>query len=575
MNINTIWCDLLVGELYRQGVRCFCLSSGARSGPLAMAVARHPGIDPVMHFDERASAFYALGHARATRWPAVWITTSGTAVANGLPAVVEAAQDGVPLIALTADRPPELRDNGSNQTIEQPGLFGSYARWFVDMPCPDRAILPTYVLTTAAHAMARATGSDQGPVHLNLMLRDPLGGDADGIDYGPYLQGVPQSDQPFTQLASVDQRLSAASADAIRANLESAHNGLIIVGRLRDADERAAAMRIAETLPWPLIADIGSGLRVGRRLKRQIVFGDQLLLKPQAAFQPDIILHLGGPVVSKRVLQWTAGCGGEHILVKSHPHRQDPLHAVRHVVEAELATVAEALAGLSAVSSHSLEHWQAADAKAESVVRSFVEPDGALDEIFIAASVSSTLPEGMGLFLASSMPVRDMDMYALPDGARLSVAANRGASGIDGTIATACGWAHGSQQPVLAVVGDLAFLHDLNALYFLKTSKQPVVVVVINNNGGGIFSFLPAARQTDVFETVFGTPHHMTFAAAASQFSLPYHQPGTRNKFKQVLADTLAQQQSAIIEVSTDRAANVKLHQDLQAQLMAAISVGA
>ena len=173
------------------------------------------------------------------------------------------------------------------------------------------------------------------------------------------------------------------------------------------------------------------------------------------------------------------------------------------------------------------------------------------------------------------MPVRDMDMYALPDGARLSVAANRGASGIDGTLATACGWANGGNRPVVAVVGDLAFLHDLNALYYLKSSPQPVVVVVINNNGGGIFSFLPAARQTDVFEKVFGTPHHMTFAAAAAQFALPYYHPQTRGEFKLVLSQALQQKCSAVIEVSTDRVANVKRHQDLQAQIIAAISADA
>ncbi len=581
-NLNAIWSDLLVEELARCGARCFCISSGARCGPLTTALARHDAIEPVVHFDERASAFYALGHARATGEPAVWVTTSGTALANGLPAIIEAAQDRIPLILLTADRPPELRDAGANQTIDQPKLYGSYVRWHVDVPCPDIAVPPSYVLTTVDQAVAAANGPDAGPVHLNLMFREPLTPEPDGHAYDEYLASISDwldADTPFTAQGEKLRTPTPQTMDVIAALLGKPENGLLVVGRLDDESERRAARELARMLPWPAFVDIASGLRLGKQQTDHIIaHADQALLAAAPDRKPDFILQFGGPLVSKRIQQYVADCAAdtEYMLIKSHGRRQDPAHRVRFALEVHFPTFMTALRArnVKARPARQLKKWQEDSRRIGALLESFMGEGEDLDEIFVAAETSRTIPESHGLFLAASMPIRDMDIYAVADGASVPVAANRGASGIDGTIASACGWANGAERPVVAVVGDLACLHDLNALHYARTSKQPVIVIVVNNNGGGIFSFLPIAEHAEVFETCFGTPHGLTFEHAARQFELPYAQPATREEYRAAFTKALELGRSCMIEVQTDRTANVELHRSLQTRIREALTAG-
>ncbi len=578
-NINSIWADLFVHELVRHGIRCFCLSSGARCGPLTAAVARHPDIEPVIHFDERASAFYALGHARATGKPAVWITTSGTAVAHGYPAVIEAAQDHVPLILMTADRPPELRDTGANQTIDQVKLFSPYVRWQVDMPCPDTAVPPSYVLTTVDQAVAHASGTRSGPVHLNVMFREPLTPEPDGRDYADYLEGLGSwrtVGTPFTEQGEHLRTPTPATMDAVAKRIGRAENGLLVIGRLDDESDRRSARELARMLPWPAFVDITSGLRLGPQQTDHIIrFADQTLLASQADRKPDLILHFGGPLVSKRIQQFVADCAAdsEYMLIKTHVNRQDPAHRVRYALEVHFPSFMTALRARNAKArpARYLKSWQLDSVAAQAVLEDFLTNDGAVDEIYVASEISRAMPETHGLFLGSSMPVRDMDMYAHPESPALPVAANRGASGIDGTIASACGWAEGMDRPVVVVLGDLAFLHDLNALHYVRQSRRPITVVVINNNGGGIFSFLPIATYKDVFETCFGTPHGLTFEPAAKQFDVDYAQPESRNAFKEAFAQAVGSGGSSILEVRTERESNAALHRDVQARIRAAL----
>ncbi len=581
-HINSIWSDIIVQELVRHGVTCFCCSSGARCGPLLTAITRHPDIEPVTHFDERASAFYALGHARARRAPAVWVTTSGTAAANGLPAVIEAAQDRIPLILLTADRPPELRDTGANQTIDQVRLFASYTRWQGDVPCPDTALPPSFVLTTVDQAVARATGADAGPVHLNLMFREPLADQEDDHDYSGYLSGLGtwlDSDKPFTEPGAHLRTPTPQTMDTIAGRLGKPDNGLLVVGRLDDEPARRAARELARMLPWPAFVDVASGLRLGKQQTDHIIpFADQILLAADAGRKPDFILHFGGPLVSKRIQAYAAECAADapYMLIKSHGERQDPAHCVRYALEVHFPSFMTALRArnVKARPARHLKSWQEDSRNVARVLEEFAADDGAVDEVYVAATLSRHVPETYGLFLASSMPVRDMDMYAFADGADVPVAANRGASGIDGTVASACGWAHAMDRPAVAVVGDLACLHDLNALQYMRPARQPVVLVVVNNDGGGIFSFLPLAGQEDVFETCFGTPHGMTFEHAARQFDLPYAQPETRTEFLQALSRSFELGRSCLLEVRTNRDANAELHKDLQTRIRDALTAG-
>ncbi|ARA92980.1 2-succinyl-5-enolpyruvyl-6-hydroxy-3-cyclohexene-1-carboxylate synthase [Rhodothermaceae bacterium RA] len=580
-NSNRFWADLLVEELIRCGVDFFSLAPGSRSTPLTTAVAAHPQARHHIHFDERGSAFLALGHARATRRPAAWITTSGTALANGFPAVIEAAIEGVPLLLLTADRPPELRDTGANQTIDQVKLFGAYVRWFVDLPAPDPQMDPAMVLTTVDQAVYRALRSPAGPVHLNCMFREPLAPDADGFDperYRERLGGWWARRRPYTDYRPARSVVEAAPVAAL---LEDAGRGLVVAGKLDDPAEGQAAARVARHLGWPLVADIGSGVRLGPDPTGglRIDYADQVLAC--AGFverhRPDAVVHLGRRATSKRLLQALERTAPPlYLTVAPTPERLDPTHQVTHRLEAPVAALAAALAAGTPRQPDAawLRAWQHASAQAEAAIEAVLEEDGTLSEPLVARLVTRHLPPEHGLFLASSMPVRDADMYAVGGAAAVPVAANRGASGIDGTVASAAGFAAGLARPVTLLIGDLALLHDLNSLALLRRLPVPVVVVAINNDGGGIFHFLPIAKHAGVFEPYFGTPHGLTFEAAAALFGLAYARPETPAAFEAAYREAVHRPAATLIEVRTDRTANAALHRRLLAAVQTRLDDG-
>lgn len=576
-NNNRCWADLLVEECLRCGADFFCLAPGSRSTPLATAVAAHPKARSLVHFDERGTAFAALGYARATGRPAVWITTSGTAVANGLPAVVEAALDGVPMLLVTADRPPELRHTGANQTIDQVKLFGEHVRWFFDLPTPDAALDPALVLTTVDQALYRAQRAPSGPVHLNLMFREPLAPDADDAPRPARLARLHDwyvGGASYTRYAAPTLTPSEEVVAAVWDDLRGVERGLVVAGRMEHPAQGQAVATLAEALGWPLLPDIAAQIRP-RDAGSGIAFYDAVLASPTfaEAHVPEAVLHLGGRFVSKRLLQHLDRARpARYVVVQPHPHRYDPTHQVTHRLEADIGAFCARLQQAAQeapgrASAAWRASWHDASQQVAALWQTQVEASPALSEPQVARLVSRHLPAGHGLVLASSMPVRDMDLFAHPHLAATRIASNRGASGIDGTVATAAGFAHGLGAPVTLVIGDLALLHDLNALALLR--DLPVTVVVVNNDGGGIFSFLPIARHDAVFEPFFGTPHGLTFAHAASMFGMAYAAPATPAAFVEAYRHALRAETPTLLEVTTNRTANAALHRDLLAQVAA------
>jgi len=570
-NLNRLWADVLVEELVRCGVTQFFLAPGSRSTPLTTAVAAHPTAQATMHYDERGTAFAALGYGRATGRPAGWITTSGTALANGFPAIVEAGTDSVPMVLLTADRPPELRDTAANQTIHQPGLYGRYVRWTMDVPTPSTDVPLASILTMVDQAAHRAHGTaDPGPVHLNLMYRKPLGPTPDGQTYDPYIapvRGWAKRSAPWTTYPAAPATI--ASPDALADRLHGAERGVLIAGRMPASADTTAVHALAQHLGWPLLPDVGSQLQLAALAAedpRCLAF-DHVLAHTEwrGALAPDVVVQMGGPPVSKRLQQALyAWQPATYALVHPGPRRIDPHHDVTHRIQAAPAAFARALMDAlprAASPTRYTASWKQADTAAE-VALSRALPSATCSEPQVARLVAAHLPDGHPLVLASSMPVRDADRFARrPSGAPVPVIANRGASGIDGLVATAAGAAIGCNHPATLLIGDLALLHDLNSLALLR--QAPVVVVVLNNDGGGIFHFLPIAEETDVFEPYFGTPHGMDFAHAAQQFGLPYHQPATLEVFVEAYTSATEQGTSALIEIRTDRAENHALHEAL------------
>ena len=564
---NRLWAKLVVEELVRNGVDFFCVAPGSRSTPLVAALSENPRAKPLVHFDERGTAFAALGYARATGRPAAWITTSGTAVANGLPAIVEASTDSVPMILLTADRPPELRQSGANQTIIQPNIFGEYTRWSFDLPAPDLSVDPASVLTTVDQAVYRARRAPKGPVHLNLMFREPfLPNPEDEDEESGAIELLRDGGVPYTRYAASGPTVDEKEVESLWNELRGAGRGLVVAGRLESRGQGEAVLRLAETLGWPLLPDISSQVRLGVNSDVLVPYYDALLAGDgfRDSHAPEAVLHFGRRALSKRLEQFLAGARpNPYVVVRENPFRLDPGHRVTRSVEAGVEGFCEAVARAAtrrpnAIPGSWRKGWTAASQKLEGRIDQLASGEEKLSEPLLARFISRHIPEEHGFVLASSMPIRDADTFAAVDGPAVPVAANRGASGIDGTVATAAGFARGTGRPVTLLIGDLALLHDLNSLSMLR--DLPVVVVALNNDGGGIFSFLPVAQHDKFFEPYFGTPHGLGFEEAAAMFGLDYKRPASVADFKEAYEVACSWSTPALIEVLTDREENVALH---------------
>ncbi|MSR18656.1 MAG: 2-succinyl-5-enolpyruvyl-6-hydroxy-3-cyclohexene-1-carboxylic-acid synthase [Phycisphaerales bacterium] len=588
-NINHHRAQLLLEELARHGVRHAILAPGSRSAPLAVSALGNKKLRVTVALDERAAGFCALGVARATGAPAVLIVTSGTAAANLLPAVVEASTRGTPMILLTADRPAELRHCGANQTIAQLGIFGKFARAAIDVPCPSPEVGARYVLAAAANAVEAATGVTPGPVQLNCMFREPL---APTIS-----QWTEPSDVELTQWARLNRpwRSSGSRAvpspGAIQAAVEEfrrTRRGVIVVGAVETAQERLWVRRVTEVLDWPVLADVGSGLRAPRASPRVVSYGGLALeasgIAGSAMRNADCVLRLGGPIASKRLDEYVRSA--ERVV---HATLGPEVFDIEHGPGTVLAGGAYgALLALAAMereprSSALGQDWSLRDKVVTRAVNNWCDARGPVrsprrestSPAFSELGISRACARAMGargtLMVGSSMPIRDLDMVMDSRGSR-SVACNRGASGIDGLIATAVGHAIGSRKRVCVLLGDVSALHDLGSLALCGESPAPITVVVVNNDGGGIFTHLPIASHKGVFERAFATPHGRNFKGASSMFDLSYSACNDRAGLLRSLARSMKSKRHTLIEVQTDRSDSRRHRHSLLATVAAAIT---
>jgi len=559
---------MLIEELVRLGVQTCFVAPGSRSTPLTAAAAQHPDVRVILHVDERGTAFGALGWGRAAGTPAAWITTSGTAVANGFPATVEASVDGVPMVLLTADRPPELRDTGANQTIDQVKIFGDYVRYQVDVPVPTASIDPAYVLTTVDQAVHRAQRGPPGPVHLNCSFRKPLEPVGEGVaDPHPEpVEAWADGDTPFTSYPTPHAQPSFAALDALADRLDDVDRGLVVAGRLRTDAEARAVRRLCDRVGWPVVPDLTSRLRLGRQAPLTVPHADLVLTNDRARrrLRPDAVLHVGGRVVSKRLrLFLREAAPSLRAVVRPSPARVDPDHRVTHHFEAAVEPFVDEMIGR--LGERERTAWSAAWTTAGDRVATVLDDHLTTDELTepaLAALLTRHVPPTHTLVTGNSMPVRDVNRHASTDGPPVPAYANRGASGIDGTVATAAGIARGHDAPVTLLIGDLALWHDLNSLALLR--EQPVVVVVVNNDGGGIFHFLPIREHESVFEPYFTTPQGRTFEEVAATFGLPYTQPDGPGAFRAAYQEACTRAGPSLIEVQTDREANRSVHDRIE-----------
>ena len=559
----------MIEEFVRHGADTFFLAPGSRCAPLTIAIARNHRAKVVQHVDERGLAFAAVGYARGSGKPGVLVTTSGTAVANLFAGVIEAAMDGLPMIVLSADRPPELRGSSANQSIDQVKLFGDYVSGFTDMPCPTTEIDPAFLLTTVAEAVH---GAGRGPVHVNCMFREPLSPDPTrAVDdgYTSTIASWLETDAPYTDLCVSDHRISETDAAALARLVERHARGVVLAGAGAAQSDAGAILELAAAAQWPVLADVHSGLRFGPHADRTLGSPDLFFCSEPfiGSAAIDCVLHIGGRMVSKHVLEaLERQRPADYVVISASEARYDPVHRVTCRLSGVCpgAACRDILSGLTPRTSCAWpDAWKRARDTAQAGIDTLLgEPHGC-SEPALARNIAASLGDGHALFLGNSMPVRDMDVYAAVSGADVLVAANRGASGIDGNIASAVGLGLGSRRPVTLILGDLAALHDLNSLKLVGSSGVQVIAIIINNDGSGVFSFLPVAGEVELFEQYFGTPHGLTFRGAAQMYRLDYFNAVDMMQLNDAYSQCVASGRSAVIEVTTDRAANTELHDRL------------
>ncbi|NJM47461.1 MAG: 2-succinyl-5-enolpyruvyl-6-hydroxy-3-cyclohexene-1-carboxylic-acid synthase [Alkalinema sp. RU_4_3] len=547
-NLNTLWSSVLAETLYCMGLRQVVVCPGSRSAPLAVAFAQHPGIEAIPILDERSASFFALGLARRSQLPVALVCSSGTAGANFFPAVIEAKETAVPLLVLTADRPPELRDCNAGQAIDQQKLFGTFVNYYGELAIPELRLLP-YLRQRLAQAYRQTLYPNAGVVHLNLPLRDPL---------API---VDEAIAPLSQTFPPDffQHLPGAFPSSTQRKLNvpgQGRRGVIIAGVAQVGDPERYCQAIAQmssNLGFPVLAEGLSPLRNFAALQPYLISTYDAILRNgdrALALQPEVVVRLGGMPTSKVLRAWLIEADPEIFIFDRSPRSIDPLQGRTVQIPMDITDVV--LDKTSTTPSDYVMDWMRWEKQVRSRIDQTFESLQAPIESKVAWLLSCCLPIGTPLFISNSMPVRDVEWFWQPGDRRIIPYFNRGANGIDGILSTALGVAHGGQAAVL-LTGDLALLYDTNGFLIGKKFKGSLTIVLVNNNGGGIFGMLPIAQFEPPFEDFFATPQDVAFSDICQTYGVDYCAIEDWKALEQAL-QTLLPQGVRLLEVKSDRA---------------------
>ncbi len=563
---NFRWAREVVGALVRGGVTEVEVAPGSRSAPLVLAVRSFPQIKARVHLDERSAGFFALGYGRRSGRPAAIVTTSGTAVANLLPAVVEADASDVPLIVLSADRPPRLRGADAGQTIDQVGIFGARLRYEADLPVPEPDALASTV-RIASEALASAVGAPAGPVHLNIPFEKPLQPDSPaGLEIGEDWEPPPPPDSPSPTLT----RSCRTAGTLVAQHLATARRPILVAGPSSAPDaEGPALVNFAARLGVPLLADPLSGARFAPPVPvpaPPTLCGayDHYLRDPTvvAKLAPDLILRTGRTPTSApleaALAQWHDAV---QLVIDAGSQPKDHQRLADHYLRAPAGPVLAHVAARVAAAP-----WRALWSQAETAAWSAIEDalQDSANEGAHAAAVLRALPQNATLFVSSSMPVRDLDAYGRPAPTGVRVLANRGANGIDGTVSSILGCAASGDGPVVGLIGDLAFYHDMNGLLAARDPALNVVLVLVDNDGGGIFHMLPIRNFEPAFTPYFATPHGLDFRHAARLYGIRLQEAQSPAELTEAVAAAIRRPGTEIVRVRTDRETNRLRHEEVR-----------
>jgi len=574
-NANTALASAFAEELARCGLRHAVLSPGSRSTPLALALWRQPEIVTTVIVDERSAAFFALGAAQANGAPVAIVCTSGTAAANFHPAVCEADHSALPLLMLTADRPPELRGIGAGQAIDQLKLYGESVRWFCEVgthAADDDGLL--HHRATACRAFAAARGEPRpGPVHLNFPLREPLAPlpDEGAVSATDPLALDGRGDRPLTAVTPLDEEPSQFLLDEVAGHIAAAEIGVIVAGRQLDPELREPLAHLARAAGYPILAEPTSQVRCGPHERSCVITAYDLLLRDErfrGIAAPDLVLRFGEMPTSKPLRSWLAESGADQIVVDRLFDWNEPTRRAAAMLRADPTELAAGWAARLGEERPPPAMWLQAEQAARDAIAAELVAVDEITEPGLQLALGAAYGDGELVYTASSMPIRDQEAFLPPTDADVAFLCNRGANGIDGLISAGIGAAHASGRPTTIVSGDLGLLHDIGGLAALRDVSTAVRIVIIDNDGGGIFHFLPQeqALAGEEFEALLGTPRGVDVAKAAALFDLPHRRIESLDEIPAALAAG-----TGLIEVKTDRQANADLHQRIATRVAAAL----
>ena len=559
-NRNTLWAATLVDELAAAGLDAVCLSPGSRSTPLTVAFAQHSAIDVYSHLDERSSAFFALGRGRRTGDVTAVVCTSGTAAANFHPAVLEASESRVPLLLLTADRPPELHDSGANQTTSQEHLYGDAVRAYRTLPEPEPEARKLRSLrVTVARAVRDATETPAGPVHLNVPFRKPLeptevpGDVPEDFDAEAPLASEGR-DGPFLETTTGTSRLNDADGHRFARAIDDAERGLVVCGPSDGPHPEPATLeRFAEATGFPVLADPLSGHRFGSHGDGVTVCGGYDSYLDDIDWpDPDIVFRTGFSPTSKVLRHYLRDSDARQVVVDPAGDWPEAEFTATDFVVADPTAVFADLAG--AVESGGDPAWRERFERAETRYWDIVAE--ACDEEYFEGAILHDVvrytPDPATLFVSNSMPVRDLDRFGKPSETAISAYGNRGVSGIDGITSTALGAGSATDEPLVLVTGDVAYYHDMNGLLALGRCGVDATIVLLNNDGGGIFHLLPIEEFDPPFTEQFVTPHGLDFEPTADLYDLSFERVSSRGDFRETFESSVGSSGTTVIELQTD-----------------------
>ncbi|MBE9063591.1 2-succinyl-5-enolpyruvyl-6-hydroxy-3-cyclohexene-1-carboxylic-acid synthase [cf. Phormidesmis sp. LEGE 11477] len=570
-NTNSLWASVAVETLARLGLQTAILCPGSRSTPLTFAFANHPQIEALPILDERSAAFFALGCAKRQHRPVAIVCTSGTAGANFYPAVIEACESGVPLLVFTADRPPEMRDCASGQTIDQINLYGGFVKRFVEMmvPMADLSML-AYLRQTLVSGWESAIALQPGPIHFNCPFRDPLPPIADdstrvvkaGFDIGKFFYSVS---------ASATTKVQAFLLTSLPiADWQQFETGIIVAGPADPSDPLSyckTVSHLSQRLGWPVIAEGLSPLRNYSALNLALVSTYDLILRDRDRAKklvPQGVIQLGALPTSKVLRQWLSMHQPQRWIIG--PQRNlDPLHGPTRHLTLEIAALIQTSSAVFPIeNSIYQQQWLTYEGEMRRAIREKMAAESTLVESKVVWLLSQHLPEQTPLFVANSMPVRDLESFWLPNDRQIQPVFSRGANGIDGTLSTAMGLAH-RNRPAVLLSGDLAFLHDTNGLLNTAQIDGHLTVVLINNGGGGIFEMLPVADFSPTFEKYFVTPQSVKFSYLCQAYGIEYRLVQTAEDLVKCI-EVLPKQGIRVLEIGADQHTSVAYRQQSVAQ---------